>query len=59
MKTKDQHEVKEVLETADKHFGDQPRHWTALFFLGKALVLAVCAIADGINQIVADLPSHD
>lgn len=59
MKTKDKPEIKQALEDAEREAGETLRVNMYQYYLLQALVFAICEVADGINQIVADLPSHD
>lgn len=59
MKTKDKPEIKEALDEAEMEAGNTMGYLQFAYYLGKALVLAVCEIADDVRQIVADMPSHD
>jgi hypothetical protein len=59
MKTILKPEVKEAMKDAEDTAPHLPSGLETFYYLGVALVLAVCEIADAVNQIVADLPSHD
>jgi hypothetical protein len=57
--TASQSPIAEALEASHKNVGDMLRTNHSIFYLLKALVLAVCAVADSINTLTAKLPNRE
>jgi|WetSurMetagenome_2_1015567.scaffolds.fasta_scaffold373744_2 hypothetical protein len=59
MRTAEKKEIKEALEEAEKEIGNSMGQYNFFYYLGVALVHAICEVADQVKQVVADMPSHD
>jgi|WetSurMetagenome_2_1015567.scaffolds.fasta_scaffold544748_1 hypothetical protein len=59
METSKKPVIKEALEAAERQYPNNTTQNNAMYFLVVALVFAVCEVADGIKQLVADLPNHE